>query len=60
MAQRYQAPFLHGLTRRLFEAVDAPRHVADVIAEVRGVSPAEIHAQTTAAYQALFRPHHTR
>ena len=34
--------------------------VADVIAEVRGVSPAEVHAQTTAAYQALFRPHHTR
>jgi uncharacterized oxidoreductase len=34
MAQRYQAPFLHGLTRRLFEAVDAPRHVADVIAEM--------------------------
>lgn len=34
MAQRYQADFLHALTRRLFEGVDAPRHVADVIAEM--------------------------
>lgn len=33
MAQRYQAAFLHAVTRRLFEGVDAPRHVADVIAK---------------------------
>ncbi len=34
MAQRYQVAFLHALTRRLFEAIDTPRHVADVIAEM--------------------------
>ncbi len=30
--------------------------VADVVAEVRGVTPAELRASTTAVYQALFRP----
>lgn len=33
MAQRYSPAFIHALTRQLFEAVRAPRHVADAIAE---------------------------
>ena len=33
MARRYQASYLHAMTRRLFEAIGTPRHIADVIAE---------------------------
>ncbi len=33
--------------------------VADVVAELRGVTPAEVRAQTTAAFHALFRPGRT-
>ena len=33
MAQRYQASYLHAMTRQLFEAAGTPSHIADVIAE---------------------------
>lgn len=33
MAQRYQASYLHAMTRKLFETVGTPTHIAEVIAE---------------------------
>tara|TARA_Y100000588_G_scaffold287299_1_gene305414 strand:+ start:11786 stop:12871 length:1086 start_codon:yes stop_codon:yes gene_type:complete len=33
MAQRYQASYLHVMTRQLFEAAGTPTHIAEVIAE---------------------------
>ena len=33
MAQRYQASYLHVMTRQLFEAAGTPTHIAEVISE---------------------------